>query len=50
MGGSGAAVLGEVADLTNINFVYRVCSFLPVIGLLTAFLPNVKRAGLDRAR
>ncbi len=50
MGGIGAAVLGEVADLTNINFVYRVCSFLPVIGLLTASLPNVKRAGLDRAR
>lgn len=42
MGGIGAAVLGEIADLTNIDFVYKVCSFLPVIGLLTAFLPNLR--------
>ena len=42
MGGLGAAALGKLADLTNIGFVYRVCSFLPVIGLLTAFLPNLK--------
>jgi FSR family fosmidomycin resistance protein-like MFS transporter len=44
MGGIGAAVLGEIADLTNIDFVYKVCSFLPVIGLLTAFLPNLRKA------
>jgi len=50
MGGIGAAVLGEIADLTNINFVYRVCSFLPALGLLTAFLPDLRKAGLDRAR
>jgi FSR family fosmidomycin resistance protein-like MFS transporter len=43
MGGVGAAFLGELADLTNINFVYRVCSFLPAIGLLTGFLPNLER-------
>ena len=43
MGGIGAAVLGEIADLTNIDFVYKVCSFLPVIGLLTAFLPNLRK-------
>ncbi len=48
MGGIGAAVLGELADVTNIAFVYRVCSFLPALGLLTVFLPNLKRAGLDR--
>jgi FSR family fosmidomycin resistance protein-like MFS transporter len=48
MGGIGAAVLGELADHTNIYFVYRVCSFLPALGLLTVFLPNLKRAGLDR--
>ena len=42
MGGVGAAVLGEVADWTSIEFVYRICSFLPVIGLLTVFLPNVE--------
>ena len=31
-----------VADVTGIEFVYQVCSFLPVIGLLTAFLPNIE--------
>ena len=41
MGGIGAALLGQLADATSIDFVYRVCSFLPVIGLLTAFLPNL---------
>ncbi len=43
MGGVGAAVLGELADIKNIFFVYRVCSFLPLIGLLTGFLPNLER-------
>lgn len=43
MGGVGAAVLGEVADATSITFVYRVCAFLPVIGLLTAFLPDLEK-------
>ncbi len=41
MAGLGAAVLGIVADHTGIVFVYRLCSFLPVLGLLTWFLPNV---------
>jgi FSR family fosmidomycin resistance protein-like MFS transporter len=41
MGGIGAALLGELADITSLAFVYRVCSFLPAIGLLTAFLPNL---------
>ncbi len=44
MGGIGAALLGELADLTTIDFVYRVCSFLPAIGILTWFLPNLERA------
>ncbi|HLX44203.1 MAG TPA: MFS transporter [Bryobacteraceae bacterium] len=43
LGGIGAAVLGKLADSTSIEFVYRVCSFLPAIGLLTAFLPDVQR-------
>lgn len=43
MAGLGAAVLGELADLTNIRFVYLVCSFLPAAGLLAAFLPNLER-------
>jgi FSR family fosmidomycin resistance protein-like MFS transporter len=34
--------LGELADWTSIEFVYRVCSFLPIIGLLTAFLPDIE--------
>jgi FSR family fosmidomycin resistance protein-like MFS transporter len=42
MGGVGAAVLGALADRTSIEFVYSVCSILPLIGLLTAFLPNVE--------
>ena len=42
MAGLGAALLGRLADATSIGFVYKVCSFLPVIGLLTAFLPDVE--------
>jgi MFS transporter, FSR family, fosmidomycin resistance protein len=42
MAGLGAAVLGELADLTSIRFVYLVCSFLPAVGLLAAFLPNIE--------
>ncbi len=41
MAGIGAAVLGALADRTSIEFVYRLCAFLPAIGLLTAFLPNL---------
>jgi len=43
MAGLGAAVLGWLADLTSINFVYLVCSYLPTVGLLAAFLPNIER-------
>lgn len=42
MAGVGAAVLGALADHTDIYFVYRVCSFLPAMGLLAAFLPNLE--------
>jgi len=41
LGGVGAALLGKLADATNIRFVYHVCSFLPAVGILTAFLPNL---------
>ena len=44
MGGIGAAVLGELADRTSIEFVFRLCSFLPALGLFTAFLPDLRRA------
>jgi len=43
MGGLGAAVLGRLADATSIVFVYRVCAYLPLIGLLTGFLPDVTK-------
>ncbi|MEO8737845.1 MAG: MFS transporter [Edaphobacter sp.] len=41
LGGIGAAVLGELADVTSIVFVYKLCAYLPAIGLLTGFLPNL---------
>jgi FSR family fosmidomycin resistance protein-like MFS transporter len=44
LGGLGAAGLGMLADSEGIEFVYRLCAFLPAIGLLTAFLPNIDRA------
>jgi len=44
MGGLGAAGLGWLADHTSIETVYQLCAFLPAIGLLTAFLPDVERA------
>jgi len=50
MAGLGAAVLGELADATSINFVYTVCSFLPAVGLLAAFLPNLEPTGHHTAQ
>jgi MFS transporter, FSR family, fosmidomycin resistance protein len=41
-GGIGAAMLGQLADHTSIEYVYKVASFLPAIGLLTIFLPNIE--------
>jgi FSR family fosmidomycin resistance protein-like MFS transporter len=43
LGGLGAAALGQIADVTSIETVYKVCSFLPLIGLMTALLPNIER-------
>jgi FSR family fosmidomycin resistance protein-like MFS transporter len=45
LGGLGAAVLGVVADHFGIVFVYQVCAFLPLLGLLAVFLPNVHPPG-----
>ena len=44
MGGLGAAVLGHVADVTSIEFVYRICAWLPLLGVLAALLPAHKSA------
>lgn len=43
MAGIGSAFFGWLADRTSIEYVYWVCSFLPLIGLLTGFLPNLER-------
>lgn len=40
--GLGAAALGKLADLTSIEYVYRLCAYLPLIGLLTTFLPDLE--------
>ncbi|MCC6346238.1 MAG: MFS transporter [Nitrospirales bacterium] len=42
MGGIGAVVLGKLADQYGIEFVYHLCSFLPLLGILTAFLPDLR--------
>jgi len=42
LGGLGAAVLGVMADHFGIEFVYQVCAFLPLLGLLAVFLPDVR--------
>ena len=41
MGGVGSALLGVLADHTSINYVFQLCAFLPLIGLLTGLLPNI---------
>ena len=43
MGGLASALLGKLIDLTDIYFVYKVCSFLPLMGLIAYFLPNLKK-------
>jgi FSR family fosmidomycin resistance protein-like MFS transporter len=49
MGGLGAAALGRLADATSIEYVYRLCAYLPLIGLLTAFLPDLDQPATARA-
>ena len=43
MGGIGAAALGHLADLQGIEYVYQVCAYLPLLGLLAILLPEVRR-------
>ena len=43
VGGVGAALLGNVADATSITFVYKICAWLPLLGLLTVFLPDPRK-------
>jgi FSR family fosmidomycin resistance protein-like MFS transporter len=43
MGGIGSAVLGKIADITSIEYVFQICAFLPLIGFLTVFLPKLEQ-------
>jgi FSR family fosmidomycin resistance protein-like MFS transporter len=43
MGGLGSAILGYIADQTSIEYVYKLSSYLPLIGVLAYFLPNIKQ-------
>lgn len=42
MGGLGSALLGKLADLTSIGYVFKICAYLPLIGIVTGFLPNIE--------
>jgi FSR family fosmidomycin resistance protein-like MFS transporter len=44
MGGIGAAVLGQLADAQGIEYVYHLCAYLPLMGLITVFLPELERS------
>jgi MFS transporter, FSR family, fosmidomycin resistance protein len=43
MGGLGSAVLGKLADITSVAYVFKVCAFLPLLGIITGFLPNIEQ-------
>lgn len=43
MGGLGSALLGNLADHTSIEYVYQICAYLPLIGIIALFLPNLKK-------
>ncbi|HYP32781.1 MAG TPA: MFS transporter, partial [Burkholderiaceae bacterium] len=43
MGGLGAAALGLLADATSIAYVYKVCAFLPLLGVVAILLPDVRK-------
>ena len=44
MGGIGSALLGWLADKTSIEYVYSICAYLPLIGIVTVFLPDIRTA------
>ncbi len=50
IGGLGAAALGALADATSVTLVYHVCAWLPALGLLTAWLPDLEPRTAARAR
>ncbi len=50
MAGLGAAILGALADATSVRFVYQVCAFLPLLGVLTVFLPDIEVSNARRSQ
>ena len=50
LGGLGAAAMGRIADATSVAFVFQLGSYLPAIGLVTWFLPDLERTGVSRPR
>ncbi|MGV2479866.1 UNVERIFIED_CONTAM: MFS transporter, partial [Salmonella enterica subsp. enterica serovar Weltevreden] len=42
--GIGSALLGNLADKTSIEYVFNICAYLPLLGIITGFLPNIKSA------
>ncbi|HMR19343.1 MAG TPA: MFS transporter, partial [Sphingobacterium sp.] len=46
--GIGSAILGNLADHTSIHHIFELCAFLPLIGIITMFLPNIERKGISR--
>jgi FSR family fosmidomycin resistance protein-like MFS transporter len=47
MGGLGSALLGILADHTGVEYVYRLCAYLPLLGIITVFLPNLKKRKIN---
>ena len=43
IGGVAAAILGNIADSHGIEFVYKACSFFPLLGIFTILLPNIEK-------
>ena len=50
IGGIGAAVLGVVADRYGIEYVYRICAYLPLLGCVAAFLPNIEHVKTEQRK
>ena len=42
MGGLGSAVLGKVADMNSVAYVFKICAYLPLIGIFTGLLPDIE--------
>lgn len=43
LGGIGSAVLGQLADKTSVEYVFSICAYLPLLGIVTWFLPNIEK-------